>query len=440
MPEWLIGFARIRITPPLGCEMAGFDARRGVADAVHDDLYAHALVFDDDGARTVLMSLDVIAVSAEFSLAVRRDIEQATGIPASNIFLAATHTHCGPVTVDLFYQGQQLDVAYLQSLRRHVVAVAIAASNSKRPRTLKTGMVPVEGVAVNRRTPDGLPIDPFAGVFFIEELDGQPAAVAVIYACHTTVLGPDTLSFTQDFPFYTLAKLKSVLGQDVEALYFNGAQGDLSIGHKSNLSAVGVIDPFRTFATAQRLGESLADAVLAGLPNLAPEAPGVKVLSHEIALPLKQYEPPVAMTRAREEAGRRIDPKRMDAEMLAIRQDSLFARIEEYYAKLYEQSDAPEPKTLSIECAAILLGETAIITLPGEVFIRVALGIRAASPFAKTLFLGLTNNYIGYLPDHEATRESGYEVVASRVPAVAGDIVQQEALQLLTALQKASAR
>jgi len=440
MAEWLIGFARQRITPPLGCEMAGFDARKGVAQAVHDDLYVHAIAFEAGDVQVVLVSVDVIAVSQEFSLSVRREVEAASGVPSSHIFLSATHTHCGPVTINGFFnQGQFLDEEYLLTLRGHIVLAIKGALENKRPRTLRTGMVPVDGVAVNRRTEDGLPVDPYAGVLLIEEADGKTAAVAVIYACHTTVLGPNTLSLTQDFPFYTLAKLKQVLGDEVEALYFNGAQGDLSIGHKSNLSAVGIVDPFRTFATAQRLGERLADAVLTGFAELEVEAPRIEVLVREVALPLKQYEPLAVMTKAREDAAREIVASRMDTEMLAKRQHSLFARIEEYYAKLYEELDAPAPKALTVEFAVILLGETALLTLPGEIFVRVALGIREASPFAKTLFLGLTNNYIGYLPDHEASRDSGYEVVASRVPAAAGDVLQAEAASMLRKLKEARA-
>lgn len=441
MPEWQIGFARQSITPPLGCEMAGFDARKGVADSVHDDLYAHAVVFDDGTTQTVFVSVDVIAVSAEFAIAVRQEVALLTGIPASNVFLAATHTHCGPVTINGFFnQGQYLDPAYLRSLHVQIVGAITAANESKRPRVLKTGLVPVDGIAVNRRTPDGLPVDPYAGVLLIEELHGKAAAVAVIYACHTTVLGPNTLSLTQDFPFYTLAKLKSALGDEVETLYINGAQGDLSIGHKSNLSAVGIIDPYRTFATAQRLGEKLADAVLLGLPSLEVERPDVKVVVQHVALPLKRYAPLAEMTEARQQATSKIIADRFDSEMLAIRQHSLFTRIEEYHAKLYEANETSEPKTLTVEFAVILLGATAFVTLPGEIFVRVALAIREASPFKKTLFLGLTNNYIGYLPDHEATADSGYEVVASRVPAAAGDILQAEAATMLKGLQKASAR
>lgn len=434
--NWRIGVASRRITPAIGSPMAGFDARKAPSNAVHDDLHARALVFDNGATRTAFVSVEVIAVSQPFADNVRTRIEAATGIPAAAVFLSATHTHCGPVTLHHFFnQGQPLDEHYLDELADGIVQSVVSAVEDLRPRTLRSGLLPCTGIAVNRRTTDGLPVDPYAGVLLIEEPNGAPAAVAVFYACHTTVLGPDTLSITQDFPYYTLAKLQETLGDQVEVLYFNGAQGDLSIGHKSDLSAVGIIDSFRTFATAQRLGEHLADAVLAGLPKLTLEPPTLTLATRTVHLPLKSYASLASMTAAREEA---LASVAADPANLTLRQRALFARIEEYYAKLYEASPTAEPKTLPVELTAILLGQTLFLTLPGEIFVRVALAIRAASPFPRTLFLGLANNYIGYLPDDEATASSGYEVVASRVPAAAGHILQHEAQQLFEDLQETS--
>ncbi len=436
--EWTIGFARQRITPPLGSQMAGFDARKHPSDSVHDDLHTRALVLDDGHNQIALVSVEVIAVSAQFSANVRSQVEAATGIAAANVFLSATHTHCGPVTLNHFFnQGQPLDSVYLTTLADGIVAATKQAYETRRPRTLKNGLVPCSGIAVNRRTADGLPVDPSAGVLLVEEPDGTPAAIAVIYACHTTVLGPDTLSITQDFPYYAIEKLRATLGPDLEAMYFNGAEGDLSIGHKSDLSAVGIVDSFRTFATAQRLGEKLADAVLAGLPSLTTEPAIVSVLTQHVPLPLKSYGTLVEMKRTREDALAQLVADDLSPQMLAKRQRSLFARIEEYYAILYEESSQPEPKHLPVEFNAIQLGNTVLFTLPGEVFVSIALAIRAASPFPKTLFLGLTNDYIGYVPDHHATAASGYEVVASRVPADAGVILQQAAATLLSQFEQA---
>jgi neutral ceramidase len=380
--------------------------------------------------------VEVIAVSAEFSARVRERIASATGIPAAHIILSATHTHCGPVTLNHFFnQGQPLDEVYLETLATGIANATIEAFERRRERTLKTGMVPVSGIAVNRRTADGLPVDPYAGVLLIEEGNGQPAAIAVLYACHTTVLGPNTLSITQDFPFYTLEKLRASLGVGVDALYFNGAEGDLSIGHKSDLSAVGIIDSFRTFETAQRLGERLADAVLSGLPSLVTEPATLDIRTAHPNLALKQYAPLAKMTRAKTEAlAQLVDGGDTSPEMLAKRQRSLFARIEEFYAKLYEESAEPEPKHLRVECVALRLGGMAVVTLPGEIFVRIALGIREGSPFTRTCFLGLANDYIGYVPDEQATATSGYEVVASRVPAAAGLVLQRAAIDLLVEL------
>jgi hypothetical protein len=415
--------------------MAGFDARKGTADSVHDDLHARALVLDDGATEVAFVSVEVIALSAEFAARVRSEVERATGIPACQVFLSATHTHCGPVTLHHFFnQSQPLDEAYLQVLAARIVFAIERAQRGKRTRRLRTGLVPCSGVAVNRRTEDGSPVDPYAGVLLVEEQDGRPAAVAVIYACHTTVMGPDTLSLTQDFPFYTLAKLKSALGPDVETMFFNGAQGDLSIGHKSDLSAVGIIDPYRTFATAQRLGEILADAVLDGLPSLAAEHARVSVENRQLDLELKQYAAVAEMTQRREDALAAIGSQ-TGVELIAVKQRSLFARIEEYYASLYEAADGPGPRHLSAEMSVIRLGDTALVTLPGEVFVRIALNIRSASPIAKTLFLGLTNDYIGYVPDMFATAAAGYEVIASRVPWQAGVEMEQAALGMLRALQ-----
>jgi hypothetical protein len=415
--------------------MAGFDARKLPSNNIHDHLHARALIFEASDCIVAIISVEVIAVSAEFSESVRRRISSATSIPVSNIILSATHTHCGPVTLSHFFnQGQPLDLAYLETLASGIVDAAVEAFQQRQERLLKTGMVPVSGIAVNRRTADGFPVDPFAGVLLIEELDGTAAAIAVLYACHTTVLGPNTLSITQDFPFYTLEKLRTAIGSSVEALYLNGAEGDLSIGHKSDLSAVGIIDSFRTFATAQRLGERLADAVLEGLQTLVAEPPLLEVLTAHPRLRLKQYAPLATMTKAKEAALADLVDGDTSPEMLSKRQRSLFARIEEYYAMLCEASPEPEPKHLPVECIALRLGNTALVTLPGEIFVRIALNIRESSPFARTFFLGLANDYIGYVPDEEATVTSGYEVVASRVPAQAGVVLQTAAADLLAAL------
>ncbi|HCX28908.1 MAG TPA: hypothetical protein DHU55_03930, partial [Blastocatellia bacterium] len=56
------GFARVCISPPLGAPLAGFAARLGVSEGIHDDLFARALVLANEASAVALISLDVLAL------------------------------------------------------------------------------------------------------------------------------------------------------------------------------------------------------------------------------------------------------------------------------------------------------------------------------------------------------------------------------------------
>lgn len=440
--ELRVGVHSEIITPPLGSQMAGFAARSGVAQGVHDDLHARALVVDDGTTIVALISVEIIGIDRELADRVREEICLRTGIPAAHIVISATHTHCGPATFRHFFnQVQDLDTSYIDVLGKRIVSSVEHAMAKRKRSRLRAGLVPVEQVAVNRRTDDGKPIDPYAGVLIVEEENGSPSAIVVCYACHPTVLGPNTLSITADFPFFTAEYLKGELGEQTEVLFFNGAEGDLSIGHKSNLSAIGVIDPFRTFEKARELGRRLARFVLNGLTQLSVQESSVTVRTKRIRLPLKHYEPLEKMTKHREESMkhlRRLESQGNSAneEMLQAKQAVLFDSIEAYYARLYDEADGNDPKMLEVEMTAIRIGQTTLITFPGEAFVDIALDIRKRSGFPTTLFLGLSNDYIGYIPNAGASASEGYEVVAARVDASASKLLTDAAMDLLRNLEE----
>ena len=52
-----------------------------------------------------------------------------------------------------------------------------------------------------------------------------------------------------------------------------------------------------------------------------------------------------------------------------------------------------------------------------------------------TLFAGLANDYIGYVPTREANASLGYEVVASRVKPEAAEVLIDSAVGLLGELR-----
>jgi hypothetical protein len=110
----------------------------------------------------------------------------------------------------------------------------------------------------------------------------------------------------------------------------------------------------------------------------------------------------------------------------------LFARIEDYYSSLYAQTE--NDPFLRIEVSAVSVGDTAIVSAPGEVFVEIGLAIRDNSPFPRTLIFGLANDYIGYVPTVGQSSEWGYEVVASRVTPEASLVLEEETGTLLDEL------
>lgn len=96
-----VGVAQVRITPPVGVPMAGYYHERH-ATGVHDELYAKAIVLDQDGTRAALVALDLISTTPQIVAAARKAIEETTGVPGTQTMISATHVHTGPVLKEVY--------------------------------------------------------------------------------------------------------------------------------------------------------------------------------------------------------------------------------------------------------------------------------------------------------------------------------------------------
>ena len=83
------GVGRVRITPDLPCEMAGYFHVR-TAESVASDLYATALAFEKDGRRAVLVGTDLIAMTDEICMPAFEMAEREYGVPLDHCFASAT--------------------------------------------------------------------------------------------------------------------------------------------------------------------------------------------------------------------------------------------------------------------------------------------------------------------------------------------------------------
>lgn len=419
------GFAKVCISPPDGAPLAGFAAREGVSEGIHDHLYARSLVLSNDETAFALVSVDLLALPSEFVKRVRSGIENKTGISAEAVMIASTHTHAGPVTITTFFNPEEsVDSAYMNKLADSIEQSVNTAWLDRFPARVGVGTGHVDGVGVNRRSPDQRPIDEQVGIIKVNDFNDRTRAVLINYSCHPTVLGPDNLLVTGDFPNFAIAEIEKNIGPDGFAMFVNGTQGNISMGHSSELSAIGVITPGRTFERAAELGHSLAQATLATLPDVAThDDPALGALTVPVNLPLKHYPPLDEASDALKIADQHLAKLVTDAapidRVMPAKTQRLYASITNFYA--HETRELTNGH-LPIELQAFRLAGSAFVAIPGEVFVEIGLAIKRQSPHPTFVF-GIANGYIGYVPTREAYETGGYEVVSSKCQADAADVL-----------------
>lgn len=426
------GHSRICISPPVGSSLAGFAAREGVSQGIHDDLFVRALVLEKEGHTIVLVSVEVLALSSKFVEHVRGVIHQRTGIPPSSIMIASTHTHAGPVTITTFFNPQEsVDATYMDHLAEALVECVASAWRERFPARAGVGVAYVQGVGVNRRSHDQRPVDEEVGIIKIEDRDRRTRAVFMNYACHPTVLGSDNLLVTGDFPAFAIQKIESTLGPDSFAMFVNGAQGNISMGHSSELSAIGIITPGRTFEHAAELGHSLARATLEVIPTIATNpCPTLDAVCVPLDLPLKKFPSVHEAADALHSAEKRLanlgHANPPTEEFLRAKTERLYAMITHFYAIDVSSSTNG---FLRIELQGVRVNEAVLLAVPAEVFVEVGLQLKKRAP-QRTFIVGLANGYLGYLPNRAAHAVGGYEVVSAKCAPEAEDRLIEKAIEL----------
>jgi hypothetical protein len=431
------GAAAVDVTPPRGCPMAGYYSARG-AEGTHDPLWAKALVFEKDGTRAALVSLDLISTTRGLVEDARALVEKQTGIPGRNVMISATHSHTGPVLSgrtqrdDAFGGRNEIARDYIRDLPGKIADAVKKADAARRPAKVFHATGREDGLAFNRRfhmadgsvgwnpgkknpkivRPAG-PTDPGVPVVYVEGADGKPIALYVNFAMHLDTVGG--LYYSADYP-YTLCKaLAAVKGEEMVTLFTIGTAGDI------NHINVDDPKPQKGHGEAARIGTRLAAEVLRTCENLKPAADGpIRVSGELVELPLA----PVAAEEA--EAAKKV--------IAAVRDGAKPAPRFLDQVQAFKAADvaARLGKPLAVEVQVISLGDDlAWVSLPGEIFVELGLAIKAASPFRQTVIAELANGSIGYVPTRVAYPQGNYEVVSARCAEGSGEKLVDVALKQL---------
>lgn len=451
------GLAKIDITPPVGGRLAGHFYET-LSTGVTDPLWAKALVLQQGAEKLSLVFCDLIGITSEISASARSRASVLTGIPKENILIAATHSHTGP----LFY-GFQYDYFHQKALRLHgedphekgdygdflidkIVAVIVEAYGHLTPVALETGTGKQYGISFNRRyhmkdgsvvfnpgplNPDIVgpagPIDPDVGILLMRDtINRMYAGGLTIFALHADGVGGSKIS--ADYPYHLAKTLRRKFGKRFISAFAVGPSGDI------NHINVHRNDPIYSSEQPKRFGTALGKTVIDAAPGLkVVEDPTLAMVSTRIALPLQV--PNKAQIDSAKKMINDLYEVKESGEYLARAGGESGDFLTRVRMSKYINLEGKGERVMAEVQVIRIDAETAMVGLPGEIFVELGLEIKKRSPFKNTFIMTICNDKISYIPTKKAFAEGSYEVTNAIVKPGAGEMLVDVAIELLQKLK-----
>jgi hypothetical protein len=410
----IAGAAAADVTPVDSQFLFGYPHVRRYSTGVHDRLWSSALFLSDGRTPLLLVANDVVYVGQETVRRVRERIAAATGVPAGQIMVTATHTHSGPMTADLLSceadpAVPKTDPRYVARLEDGIVVAAVDACRNARPARLGLAVATCAGVGTNRHDPAG-PADPQVPVLAVRDAQSE-AFLAAMLVCsmHPTVLHEDSTLISGDFPALARQYLqKHLLGPDCPVLHHTGPCGNQSPRHVARAN---------TFAEAERLGSLLGQAVADAIGSIEYTSDvrlrcaGARIeLPPRIQLPVGEAEKRLAQAVERLAALRRAGA---DRHAVRTAECDWFGAEEAVVLTRAAAAGRLADVIASLTPAEIMLlgiGPWSFAAWPGEAFVEFSLAVKSRHPNCQVISLA-NGELQGYLTTAEAVEQRWYEAM-----------------------------
>lgn len=254
-----VGIGKANITPPLGRPSAGYAERKGEGmEGVHDPLLALALYIDNGEKRIIFCSVDHLGFTYEM---VQKIIHQVHSIPHlenTEIYVGSSHTHSGGgAYLNIPFLGELLAGLYNEETTQFYInktaEAIVQAGQNLIPAKIGIGYGKTKELSYYRGLwPKGIVPLSDISIIKVTTLDNTPLAVLFNYPVHPTVLKSQNRLFSADFVGSARTHLQTLLGSDLQPIYFNGAQGDINPV---------IFNEDDRYDSCERLGQSLAETI-----------------------------------------------------------------------------------------------------------------------------------------------------------------------------------
>ena len=397
------GAGREIVTPYIGSHLFGYRPDV-IAESVNDNLTVTVAAFEENGVRALVICATICEISTALANEIRNTISDASGIPFDYISISATHTHSGPVTVEMAGWGD-IDRVYCDEiLIPKTLAAAKTAISNLIPAKLGIGDT-ISKVGINRRETlaDGTVIlgqnpwgiyDPQMTVIALRGLDGSPILNIIHYGCHGTAAGCNH-EISRDWSGVMIDRLEEM--SSCMTVFINGACGDVGprltngktvgdISYVRELGAVAASDALRAYNSIKEFREDIS----------------LKTTSEEISLP---YKPLPSID---ENAAALAQYDSVDTSSLINIEKLEYEHLLSINKEL--KKEGQHKTAFTYRQTLIAVGPVLFVPLPFEVFSEITIRLRHYSKYPYTLSLSNSNGANAYLPSQDQICRGGYEI------------------------------
>ncbi|MFB3828879.1 MAG: hypothetical protein ACE15B_19085, partial [Bryobacteraceae bacterium] len=414
----LAGAHAVDITPrKLPIRISG-NFLAAMAEKTAGTLHARAVALDDGNGRVIVAVVDSLMMPRELIDCIKDAAARKTGVAASRMLVAVTHTHSAPPVMGAL--GTDNDPEYAAYMEGRVVEAMEGAVRKLAPARVGWAVVEAPEYTHCRRwilRPDKMrkdpfgeltvrahmhpgyqnpdfvgpagPVDPELSVLSLQSPEGRPIALVANYSMHYVgagrVVSPDYYG-----PF--VENIENRIGAPLVAMMSQGTSGD------------------QHWMDYSRPRQEMNPAMYAGL---------IAGIAHEAYKGIRYRDwAPVAMAESTLRLRRRVPgPERLAwaKRIYAGMAGAAPKNQEEVYAREQVLLDAEPERELKIQ--ALRIGELGIAAIPNEVFAITGLKIKTQSPLRPTFNMELANGAEGYIPPPEQHKLGGYTTWPARTAA-----------------------
>lgn len=387
-----IGHARVCLTPKEPVYLIGYrsENRYQPATGVHDDIYANALLFEQDQQQVFVFSADFLEFEEEMAEEVKTLLYDRFGIQRDRVLLCATHNHSSIVAYHKGWYTNKFNQQYYDWLLETIAQCYQNCNANKKEATARYGKQIVLGYYGNRNHP-GKPADNEVIVVKFYDSQGTAFAGIVNWAVHSTLISADHTQLTAELAGNVSKKLHVAFGFYPAMIV--GAAGDCSNRHERQGNG---------FHELERVSSALADIIGSIQTDQSIQLSQIRsqTLFHTIHHHMQQVHADITNEIISLQAEQLQSP---------TKQASATNRISELEKKLLIHDFHLDAKGVVIQ-----LGELQLFIFPGELGSAFGKQLKADCP-VLAIICGYTNGYYEYFMPKEEYGLS-FETIGSPIP------------------------